>query len=80
VAQVGPVYFNSAVIPDQSRKESSDDGGVLWGNVEPGEYRITATKPGATFASIRMKCRPGVLVNASPPYGLQALPTSGEKQ
>jgi len=25
------------------------------------------------FESIRMKCRAGVLVNASPPYGLQRL-------
>jgi hypothetical protein len=26
------------------------------------------------FESVRMKCRPGVFLNASPSYGLQALP------
>jgi len=72
-AEVGPVYFNSGVIPDAKRTHSSDDGGVLWGNVAPGEYTISASKDGVTFESIRMKCRAGVLVNASPPYGLQAL-------
>jgi len=72
-AEVGPIYFNSNVIPDKSRSESSDDGGVLWGNVAPGEYTVSASKSGTAFESIRLKCRPGILVNASPPYGLQQL-------
>jgi hypothetical protein len=69
----GPIYFNSSVIPDFSLHQTSDDGGVLFLQVPPGEYVWTATKPGVEFTQVRMKCRAGVLVNASPPWGLQAL-------
>ena len=34
---------------------------------------LTATKEGVKFEPVRLRCRAGVLVNASPPYGLQAL-------
>ena len=71
-AEHGPIYFNSAVLPDRSLHESSDDGGVLFIQVPPGEYVWSATKPGAAFSRVKMKCRPGFLVNASPPWGLQA--------
>lgn len=71
-AENGPIYFNSSVLPDYSLDESSDDGGVLFIQVPPGEYVWTATKPGVEFSQVKMKCRPGVLVNASPPWGLQA--------
>lgn len=67
----GPVYFNSSVIPDRSLVETSDDGGVLHINATPGRYTWTASKPGAAFSSLVMTCRPNVLVNASPPWGLQ---------
>ncbi len=73
-AENGPIYFNSSVIPDPSLEESSDDGGVLFIQVPPGEYVWTATKPGVEFSQVKMKCRPGLLVNASPPWGLQAQP------
>ncbi|MEW6269521.1 MAG: hypothetical protein AB1689_09530 [Thermodesulfobacteriota bacterium] len=75
-AEHGPIYFNSQVLPDRSRSETSDDGGVLWIQVPPGEYVLTASKPGVEFRQVKMKCRPGVLVNASPPWGLQALPAA----
>jgi hypothetical protein len=68
---LGPVYFNAAVIPEGDLKQSSPDGGVLFANVPPGEYTWTATKASAGFTTVKMKCRPGVLVNASPPHGLQ---------
>lgn len=70
----GPIYFNSSVIPDFTLDQTSDDGGVLFIQVEPGEYVWTASKPGVDFRQVKMKCRAGVLVNASPPWGLQALP------
>jgi hypothetical protein len=70
-AEHGPIYFNSSVLPDRSLVETSDDGGVLFIQVPPGEYVWTAHKAGAVFSRIKMKCRPGVLVNASPPRGLQ---------
>lgn len=70
-AALGPIYFNAAVIPDKDLKLSSPDGGVLYANVPPGEYTWTAAKASAEFTTVKMKCRPGVLVNASPPHGLQ---------
>jgi hypothetical protein len=71
--QHGPIYFNSSVLPDRSLTETSDDGGVLFVNVPPGEYVLEAHKPGVTFRPVKMKCRSGYLINASPPWGLQAL-------
>ena len=70
-AEHGPIYFNSRVLPDRTLTETSDDGGVLYVQVPPGEYVMTAHKPGAEFRQVKFKCRPGVLVNASPPWGLQ---------
>ena len=70
-AEHGPIYFNSGVLPDRRLTETSDDGGVLFIQVPPGEYVWTAHKPGAVFSRVKMKCRVGMLVNASPPRGLQ---------
>ncbi|MFN8545039.1 MAG: carboxypeptidase-like regulatory domain-containing protein [Candidatus Binatia bacterium] len=70
-AEHGPIYFNALVLPDRSLTRSSDDGGALFVQVPPGEYVWTATKAGAAFSRIKMKCRVGLLVNASPPWGLQ---------
>lgn len=70
-AAQGPIYFNASVLPDRALVESSEDGGVLFVNVPPGVYRWSAFKPGAAFSWLTMTCRPGLLVNASPPWGLQ---------
>jgi len=70
-ADHGPIYFNSSVIPDRTLTQTSDDGGVLFIQVPPGDYVWTAHKAGAVFSRIKMVCRPGFLVNASPPKGLQ---------
>jgi hypothetical protein len=70
-AELGPIYFNESVIPDRTLTETSLDGGVLYYNVPPGDYVWTASKDGAEFDTVRITCRPGVLVNASPPRGLQ---------
>jgi hypothetical protein len=67
----GPIYFNSSVLPDRDLTETSDDGGVLFVQVPPGEYTWTAHKEGVAFSQVKMKCRAGLLVNASPPWGLQ---------
>jgi hypothetical protein len=63
----GPIYFGSNVIPDRSLIETTDDGGVVYIQLPPGQYVLTASKPGVEFAQVNVKCRPGVLVNASPP-------------
>ncbi len=71
VAEVGPVYFDTNVVPDKTLKKTSDDGGVLWANVTPGGYTLTATKAGVKFKTVKIKCRAGYTVNAAPPWGLQ---------
>lgn len=73
-AEQGPIYFGDDVIPDRELTETSTDGGVLFVNVPPGTYELQAHKDGVEFLSATMQCEAGVLVNASPPYGLQALP------
>jgi hypothetical protein len=46
---------------------------VLFSNVPVGTYVMRAHKDGVTFEEVTLKCEAGVLTNASPPYGLQAL-------
>ncbi|MBK7830089.1 hypothetical protein [Nannocystis sp.] len=72
-AENGPIYFNAQVIPQPSLTQTTEDGGVLFAQVPPGDYTWTATKAGASFRQVRMKCRVGYLINASPPWGLQRL-------
>lgn len=73
----GPIYFNlvkyDTIYPDRQLTASSHDGGVLWVNAAPGRYTLHATKSGATIRSVRLDCRPGILANASPPWGLQVV-------
>lgn len=75
---VGPIYFRylgaGAIVPDRRLHETTRDGGVLYLNAPPGEYTLTAHKDGVRFTEVRVRCRVGWLVNASPPWGLQALP------
>jgi len=77
-ASHGPIYFNDLVFPSPGLTETSVDGGVVCTNVPPGDYTLTATKAGVSFEEVRILCRANVLVNAAPPWGLQALnPGSG---
>jgi hypothetical protein len=69
----GPIYFNAQVIPQLDLVETSEDGGVLYTNVPPGTYTLHASKMGVTFEDVVITCEPDVLVNPSPPHGLQAL-------
>ena len=69
----GPIYFNEDVIPDRTWTETSADGGIVFVNTEPGDYILTATKDGVVFESVKLKCRAGVLANASPPHALQVV-------
>ncbi|MFO7566287.1 MAG: carboxypeptidase regulatory-like domain-containing protein [Enhygromyxa sp.] len=72
-AEHGPIYFNANVIPQKDLTETSEDGGVLFSNVPPGTYVLSAHKDGVSFEDVTVQCDPDVLVNPSPPYGLQAL-------
>lgn len=67
---VDVVYFNKNVAPDRSLTESSRDGGVVWANVPPGVYTLSASHPDTAFADVTVTCVAGRFVNASPPQGL----------
>lgn len=70
-AENGPIYFNSDVLPQPNLVRTSDDGGALYVQVPPGTYTWKATKGDFIFSRIKSKCRVGMLVDASPPWGLQ---------
>jgi hypothetical protein len=69
-----PIYFNDNVLPDQAQTVSSGDGGVLFTNVPPGEYTLSATMPGMEFVTVHATCEAGWVVNANPVWGLHAIP------
>ncbi len=77
----GPFYFMIVEIPGwpmldlpvRDLAETTGDGGAVFINVPPGEYVLSAEMPGEQFTTARLKCTPGMLVNASPPYGLQRI-------
>jgi hypothetical protein len=69
----GPVYFNDQVVPDRSRTESSEDGGVIWTGVPAGTYTIRARHDSRRFARFTATCRAGRVVNANPVWGLHEL-------
>ncbi len=69
--QSGPIYFNDITWPLRHLTETTEDGGILFVNVPPGEYTVTAHKEGLEFHPIRVKVFPGVLTNAAPPHGLR---------
>ena len=67
----GPKYFDADTMPDVSLNETSTDGGIVFMNVPPGTYYLTALKAGVNFRKVKIKCLPNVLINASPPWGVQ---------
>jgi hypothetical protein len=46
---------------------------VIFANVPVGNYTLTAARPGSQFATVEIRCRAGVLVNAAPPNDLREL-------
>jgi hypothetical protein len=73
-ASATPIYFNADVLPDKAQQTTSIDGGVLWPNVPPGEYTLTASKPGTSFVTVHARCEDGWVVNANPVWGLHEQP------
>ncbi len=72
----GPIYFaylgeSLPPIPSRSLTATSIDGGVLFANIPPGDYEMSAEKGDLVIPPIQLRCRAGVLVNAAPPRGLQ---------
>lgn len=52
-------------------QEASYDGGAIVANLPPREdlYTLTAVKEGVRFSAAKIWCRPGSLINVSPPRG-----------
>ena len=70
------IYFNSKVLPDPTETATTNDGGVVWVNVPPGVYTLSASdpaKPAQKFATATADCRLGRVINANPPQGLVGL-------
>jgi len=74
----GPIYYNESVIPQTDLIESSRDGGVMWVNIPPGTYTVTATHSTARFSQFQATCRDGRLINANPPWGLYEMARTEE--
>jgi hypothetical protein len=68
---LGPIYFNEDVVPEPSLTSTSVDGGVFYANISEGTYTITAEKEDVNFDTVKIKARPGILLNAAPPHGVQ---------
>jgi hypothetical protein len=69
----GPIYFNEQTLPLRQLTETTEDGGVLFVNVPPGEYTLYAHKPGIQFRPVNVKVFSNSLTNATPPYGLRRI-------
>ena len=69
-------YFNASVLPDPRETATTKDGGVVWTNVPPGSYTLSAAdpnKPEQKFASVAVDCQKGRVINANPTQGLVGL-------
>ncbi len=69
-------YFNESVIPDASVTETTKDGGVVWTELPPGEYTLTAEGAGSQWPAVDVTCADGRIVNANPPWGLNQQATT----
>ncbi|HNC97495.1 MAG TPA: hypothetical protein PKY30_21775 [Myxococcota bacterium] len=73
----GPIYFDyisdSMIMPDPDLSATTIDGGVLFGNLPTGSYRLVATKDGIEFTEPVVRCSPGHLINAAPPHGVETV-------
>jgi hypothetical protein len=69
-------YFNEHVIPDATVTETTNDGGVVWTELPPGEYTLTAQGAGSTWPEVHVTCADGRIVNANPPWGLNQQATT----
>ena len=75
---VKPFYFDMFPFihktnPFRGLKSTSLDGGVVFANIPEGKYTLRAKKEDILFTEVTIIARKGVLVNASPPFGLTVL-------
>lgn len=74
----GPAYFDETVTPDPTLTVTSVDGGVMYNNLAPDCYTITAVKKPYTYEQIRFRVTPCFnLYISSPPHSIQGTNASG---
>ena len=73
----GPIYFeyitDALILPDIGLEQTSVDGGYIFKGLPAGDYVVQAHKDGVDFRSARIRCEPGLFINAAPPMGLHEL-------
>jgi hypothetical protein len=68
----GPIYFDETVTPSPFLPATSVDGGVLFDNLAPGTYSVTATKAPFSYATATFRVDGSIpLYIASPPHSIQ---------
>jgi hypothetical protein len=74
----GPVYFDEKVTPNPLVRSTSVDGGVLFNNLTPGAYSMTAQKAPYSYDKIMFNIEQSInLYIASPPHAIQGTNSSG---
>lgn len=64
-----PWFHKTNFLGCQQQRATTHDGGVIFPNIPPGVYKVTARK-GDRVAEIEVSVSEGVITNASPPIGL----------
>jgi hypothetical protein len=68
----GPIYFDASVTPNPALSMTSVDGGVLFDNLAPGTYSVTAAKAPFSYATVKFEVDPAIpLYISSPPHSIQ---------
>lgn len=73
----GPIYFqiedNGIIYPYPPLIATSEDGGLLFVNLEPGDYLVYGYKEGFEMTAARFRCQADWFVNPAPPRGIQVV-------
>jgi hypothetical protein len=71
----GPIYFDETVSPNPLYTSTSVDGGVLFDNLPPGSYAMTADLAPYTYEEVSFNVHEEVhLYISSPPHSIQRMP------
>jgi hypothetical protein len=74
----GPIYFDETVTPNPFLAATTVDGGVLFDNLAPGTYSVTAAKAPFSYATATFRVDGAIpLYISSPPHSIQGTNGSG---
>jgi hypothetical protein len=73
----GPIYFDETVTPSPFLASTSVDGGVLFDNLAPGTYSVTAARAPFSYATVTFRVDQAIpLYISSPPHSIQGTNSS----